>query len=119
MLFRPIDVDGALTHGLEGAFHADRADIDMPEHGCYEQHRNHGVDHLGILHGIDRRALEREDQRVAGDGHCTAAKNHNLVDRLLPAVETIGWRMVATDDAAPAFEPLDIDGVRNVSADPH
>ena len=65
VLFRPVDVDGAFTHGLEGAFHADGADIDVAKHGGDEQHRYHGVDHLGILHGVDGGAVEREHQHVA------------------------------------------------------
>ena len=32
VLLGPVDIDRAAAHRLEGAFHTDRPDIDMPEH---------------------------------------------------------------------------------------
>ena len=119
VLLGPVDVDGAFTHGLECAFHADGADIDVAEHRRHEQHRNHGVNHLGILHGVDGGAVEREHQHVARDRDRGAAENDDPVDRLLAAVEAVGRRMIVADDAAAALEPLDIHLVRNVATDPH
>src|SRR5262245_33996080 len=53
MLTRPVDVDLASAHGLEGALHADRADVDVGQHDGNEQHADDAVHHLRRLHAGD------------------------------------------------------------------
>src|SRR5688572_24470167 len=43
VLARPVDVDLTRAHRLEGAFHADRTDVDMAKHRGDKQHRNDAV----------------------------------------------------------------------------
>ena len=66
MLLGPVDVDGAGPHRLEGAFHADGADVDVRQHRRHEQDRHDGVDDLGKLHPFNSGQVEREHQLIAG-----------------------------------------------------
>src|SRR5882724_10579486 len=44
MFPRPVEIDLAGAHRIERAFHPDRADVDVRQHGGDEEHRDHGVD---------------------------------------------------------------------------
>src|SRR5205807_2645283 len=83
----PIEVDGAGAHRLEGAFHAERADIDVREHRGDEQHRDDAVGHFGFLHRLDRRAVEREDQHIAADGNRAAAQHNDPIHQLFTRIK--------------------------------
>jgi hypothetical protein len=119
VFLRPVEIHGPLAHGLECAFHAYRADVDVPQHGRDKQHGDDAVGDLGELHVVDVGAVEREHQNVATHRNSRSAQDDDPVDHLLTAVEAIGWRVIIPDDSAPAFEPLDVDPVRNVAGDPH
>src|SRR5262249_60991981 len=95
----PVDVDSAAAHGLERALHADRADIDVPEHGGDEQHRHDAVHDLGKLHARDVGPVERKHEEIARDRHQTAAHHDNPVDHLLAGVEPACRRMPVADNA--------------------
>src|SRR5437870_1692961 len=41
----PVQIHLARSHRLERAFHPDRADIDVSQHGGDEQHGDDGMDH--------------------------------------------------------------------------
>src|SRR6266849_5811382 len=119
MLFHPINIHAAPTHRLECTLHADRADVDVAEHGSDEQHGNDAMDHLGILHRLNRRSVEQKYHDIAADGHRAAAQHHDPVDQLLAGVETVGRRMVVPDHATAALKPFDIDAVGDIAGDPH
>src|SRR5581483_9775684 len=69
MLPGPVHVDLADAHRLEGALHADRADVDVGEHGGDKQHRHGAVNDLGPLHSRHVGGVEREHQEIAGHRH--------------------------------------------------
>src|SRR2546421_404709 len=46
------------------------------------------------------------------------AENHDPVDRLLAAVESIRRRVIVADDAAATLEPFHVHRVWNISGDP-
>src|SRR5215472_11117402 len=115
----PVKIDGAAAHRLEGALHADGADVNVSQHRSDEQHRDDTVDDLGILHRLDRCSVEREDQHITADRHRYATEHHNPIDQLLASVETLGRRMVLPDNTAATPQPFDIDPVRNIAAEPH
>src|SRR5712692_623133 len=119
VLLGPIDVHRAFTHRLECALHADRADVDVTEHGGDEQHGNDTVDHLGVLHRLNRRSVEWEYQHIATHRDRGSTQHHDPIDELLAAVEAVSRRMVMPDHAAAALEPLDVDAVWDVAGDPH
>lgn len=54
VLARPIEVDIAFAHGIESAFHADRADIDMPDDHRRHDDTDDGMPELRILLLLDR-----------------------------------------------------------------
>src|SRR6516225_2944510 len=62
VLLGPIYIHSACAHCLECALHADRADINVTEHGSDEQHRDDAVGYLGVLHGLNVRAVEWKHQ---------------------------------------------------------
>lgn len=62
MFLRPVHVDSAFTHGLKRTLHADRADVNMAEHGGNEKHSDDAVDDLGPLHASHVGCVEREHQ---------------------------------------------------------
>src|SRR5262245_29579720 len=119
VLLCPIDVDRAIPHRLERAFHPDGADIDVGDHGGNEQQRHDAVDDLGQLHVRDVSAVEREHQEIAAYCHRGAAEHHDPIDHLLTRIKTIGRRMLVADHAAAFLQPFDIDPVRNVPGYPH
>src|SRR5215472_14664741 len=119
MLLRPIDVDGAVPHPFERAFHPDRTDIDVSDHDGDEQQRRHAVDDLGHLHVGDVGPVEREHENVTGCRDGGAAEHDDPIDHLLSGIEPIGGRMVVADDAATALQPPDVDPVRDIPCDPH
>src|SRR3979490_1014158 len=53
MLLRPIELDLASRHGLEGAFHTERADVNMGNDNRNEQDGDNGVHDLRDLHPRD------------------------------------------------------------------
>src|ERR1700720_2464165 len=118
VLLGPIDAIRALTHMTECAFHADRADVDVTEHGGDEQHSNDTVDDLGVLHRLNGRSVEWEYQHIAAHRDRGSAQYHDPIDELLAAVEAVSRRMVIPGHPAAALEPFDVDAVRNVAGDP-
>src|SRR5215467_8934561 len=119
MLFGPIEINGALTHCFECAFHADRADIDVPKHRGDEQHGDDAVNYLRKLHVGNRRPIEWKHQHIAADSDGSTADHNDPEDRLLPGIKAISRRMVFADNAAAALEPLDVDVIRNIAGQPH
>src|SRR3712207_7489512 len=50
------------AHGVEGALHADRADVDVADDDCDEDRGQHGVHHVGDLHAADAGDVERRSE---------------------------------------------------------
>src|SRR5437868_2250155 len=119
VLFGPIGIHSAFTHRLECALHADSADVNVTEHCGDEQYGNDTVDHLGLLHRLDGRPVEREDQHIAAYRDSASAQNDDPIDDLLAAVKAVSRRMVVSEHAATALEPFDVDPLRYIAADPH
>src|SRR6516225_9413065 len=65
MLLRPVEIDLTGSHSLEGAFHAERADVNMTEDQGDEEHGDDGVQDLRDLHSEDVCDVEREQQQIA------------------------------------------------------
>ena len=112
MLFRPVEVDDALPHSFECAFHAERSDVDMREHYGDEQNCDKTVNHLGKLHASDIRPIEGKHQHIATERDGGAAEHNDPVHRFLAAVEAVSRRVVVADQAATALKPLDVDAIR-------
>ena len=65
MLLGPVRIDLAGPHGLEGALHSERADVNVTEDQRDEQHGDDGVHDLRDLHPEDVGDVEREQQQIA------------------------------------------------------
>ena len=61
VFFGPSFVDITGTHGAVGAFHADRANVDVSNEHSHHQHSCHRVDHVGYLHGATFINQSRDD----------------------------------------------------------
>ena len=83
MLLGPVQIDLAGAHGVERAFHADRADIGMGQHDGDEDQANKAMHDLCDLHVPDGRCEEREQQQHARDRERHAAKNDRPENQLL------------------------------------
>jgi len=66
MLLGPVQIDLAGPHGLEGALHSERADINVTEDQRDEQNGDDGVHDLRDLHSSDVGDVERKQQQKAG-----------------------------------------------------
>ncbi len=120
VLLRPVHVHRAVPHALECALHAERADIDVAEHGGDEEKRDRAVHDLRDLHIRDvGAAVEGEHQHVAARRHKAAAEHYDPIDRLLAGIEAIGMGVTVADDATTFLHPLHVDLVGNVACDPH
>ena len=119
VLLGPVDVDGALAHGLECTFHADSADVDVAQHGSDEEHPDNRVHDLSELHAFDACSVEREQQQIPGHGRSATADHHNPVNHFLAGVEPVGGRMVVANNAASALDPFDVNAAWNIAPDPH
>ena len=71
---RPGEVDLARAHGVVGALHAERADVDMRDHDRDQDHPDDGVDVLRPLHAVDVGDREREQHDDAGHRQRDAAE---------------------------------------------
>ena len=91
VLARPLHINLAVTHGIEGAFHANRANINVGNDGQHHHECDNRVPEVGVLHlfvgrqigreagtqntvhdaeGIGKHGhLKREQQRQPGKGH--------------------------------------------------
>src|ERR1700680_3628034 len=115
MRLRPIEVDFARAHGLEGPFHAERANVDVREDRRDEQDTDRSVQDLRPLHHTDREpTVEREHKNVAGDRHGEAAEHYHPEHHLLAGIEAARRRMPIADDTAALFDPLDVDPLRDI-----
>ena len=63
MFLRPVEIDLSGPHGLERAFHPERADIDVAKDQRDEQNGDDGVHDLRDLHVEDIRAEKRKQQQ--------------------------------------------------------
>src|SRR5258705_3443999 len=109
MLLRPVEVDIAGRHGLEGALHAERADVDMSNDNRDEQNGDYGVDDLRELHPRDIRQVERKHQEISRDDNCHSGAKRKPKHQLLAGIETPRWCVLRLDEAATLPDPFDVD----------
>ena len=69
MLLCPVEIDLAGPHSLEGALHAERADVDVSNDNRDEENSDYGVYDLRDLHPRNIRHVERKQQEDAGNGN--------------------------------------------------
>src|ERR1700722_2686299 len=118
MLLGPVQIHFAGTHGLEGALHAEGADVDVSENQGDEQNRDAGVDCLRNLHRGNVGPIERKQQQQPGHGNRGAGTQSQPEDHLLAGVETTGGRMLRFDEAAALFQPVDVDFFGDIVLEP-
>src|SRR6266446_9266395 len=118
MLLRPVEIDLAGGHRLEGALHAERADVDMSNDHRDEQNGDYGVDDLRELHACDIRHVERKHQQISrdNDGHSSAQGKPK--HQLLAGIETPRGGVLRFDEAATVLDPFDVDLLRDVVLNP-
>src|SRR5258706_7931740 len=109
VLARPLLVDVAVAHAAVGAFHADRADIDMAERSGDEQQRRDRVDHVRLLHHLAPLVPVGEVEDQAGHAHDRAQDHEAAPEPRLPA--PLEPRRVLLAERG---EPLDVARVRHV-----
>jgi len=115
----PGAIDLAGAHRVKRAFHADRADIDMRQHGGDEEHRDHGMDHRPELQRRHVGRKVREQQEPARQRHQRPADDHDPENALLPGIEALGrWMPAVPQDAAALLDPYRIEPAGNVILDP-
>src|SRR5258707_11598439 len=88
MLLRPVEIDLAGRHRLEGALHAERADVDMRDDHRDEQNGDYGVDDLRELHARDISHAERKHQSISPDNEGHPSAKGKPKNQLLAGVET-------------------------------
>src|SRR5690348_10224653 len=104
MLFRPIEIDFACCHALEGALHSDCTDVDVGEDQSDEQYSYHRVDDLCELHLRDFGPVKRHQQQESGYRYCDTRAHGEPVNKLFAQVEAAGRRMLAFNETAPLLE---------------
>src|SRR5438874_13314261 len=107
MLLRPVEIDIAGRHGLEGALHAECADIDMSYDNRDEQNGDQGVHDLRELHARDISHVERKHQQISRDNDCYSGAKGKPKHQLLAGIETPRWRVLRFDEAATLLDPFD------------
>src|SRR3954468_8342610 len=117
VLLGPIEVDTAGAHGLEGALHSERADIDVAEDDGDEEHGDQAMHDLCELHSQNVRDVEGKQQQVAGPRNGYAAANREPEDQLFSSIEATGLRVLGGDEAAALFEPDDVNLARYIVLD--
>src|SRR6202043_2756367 len=89
MFLGPVVIDLAGPHGLEGALHPKRADIDVTKDQRDEQDRDDGVHPLRDLHPEDVGDVEGKQEQIAGNGnqdaHAKRAPEYELLAGIEPA----------------------------------
>jgi hypothetical protein len=90
---RPGEIDLAAAHGVVGALHTERADIDMGDHDGDEDHAHRGVDVLRPLDAVDLDGRKREQHDDAGRREGDTTEDHRPEDQLLASVEAAGRGM--------------------------
>src|SRR6266576_278044 len=118
MLLRPVEIDLAGRHGLEGALHSERADVDMSNDDRDEQNGDYGVDDLRELHACDIRHVERKYQQISRDNDGHSGAQGKPEHQLLAGIETPRWCVLRFDEAATLLDPFDVDLLRNVVLNP-
>src|SRR5216684_6477148 len=118
MLLRPVEIDIAGRHRLEGALHAERADVDMSNDHRDEQNGDYGVDDLRELHACDISHVERKHQQISRDNDCHSSAQGKPKHQLLAGIETPRWRVLRFDEAATLLDPFDVDLLRDVVLHP-
>src|SRR5512139_512756 len=86
VLAGPVRVDVAVRHRLEGALHADGADVDVPQRGSYEHDRDPAVDDVRQSHHFTPLPEHAEVQDQPGDRDGDAEQHHHPEPALLPTV---------------------------------
>src|SRR5260370_17717729 len=118
MLLRPVEIDIAGCHRLEGALHAERADIDMMHDSRDEQTGDDGVDDLREMNARDVRGGEGKYQKISRDNDGHSAAKGKPEHQLLAGIETPRRRVLRFDEAATLLDPFDVDLLRDVVLDP-
>src|SRR6266403_984955 len=118
MLLRPVEIDLAGRHGLEGALHSECTAVDMTNDHRNKQNGDNGVYDLRDLHPRDIRHVERKHQKISrdNDGHCSAKGKPK--HQLLAGIETPRRRVLRFDEAATLLDPIDVDLLRDVVLNP-
>ena len=115
----PGQIDLAIAHGVVGALHAERADIDMGDDDGDQHHADRGMDILRDLHALDVQHREGEEHQEAADRQGEAAQRHRPEDHLLTRVEAMRRRMLVADEAAEFADPANVGAARQIVLDPH
>src|SRR5258705_12932244 len=92
MLLRPVEIDLAGRHGLEGSLHTERDDVDMGNNNRNEQNGDHGVYDLRDLHPRDIRHVEWEHQHIAGNNDGRSVAEGKTKQQFLSVDVTSPWR---------------------------
>src|ERR1700758_533463 len=119
MLLYPVEIDLTGSHSLEGAFHAERANVNMTEDQGDEEHGDDGVQDLRDLHPEDVRDVEREQQQISRSGDGDAREESDPEHGLFARIESPRRRMLRFDETAALPEPIDVHFSRDVVLEPH
>src|SRR5437899_7652887 len=114
MLLRPVEIDLAGGHRLEGALHTERADVDVGDDNRNEQDGDHGMHDLCDLHPRDISHIERENQQTTRNNDRRSSAKRKPKHQLFAGIETPRRRMFRSDEAAALLDPVDVDLSREV-----
>jgi hypothetical protein len=118
MLLRPVAVDAAAPHRLEGALHADGADVDVADDEADHQQGEPRVQALRDLHARVVRPVEGKHQAEPGQRQPEPTQRHAPEDDLLAGVELARRRVGTADEAAAALEPFPVEALEQVLPGP-
>src|ERR1700686_1392315 len=114
MLLRPIEIDIAGRHRLEGTLHPEGTDVDVSNDNRDEQNGDYGVHDLRELHPRDISHVERKHQQISRDDDCHPGAKSKPEHQLLAGIESPRWRVLRFDEAATLLDPFDVDLLRDV-----
>ena len=106
VFFGPGFIHVTSPHGVIGAFHTDRADVDVSHEHGHHQNCGNAMDHIGNLHGaalIDQAGNDFVQHKARSDHHRTQQKHTTPKDDFFACVETVG-RNFFSAQYAPALE---------------